>query len=64
MEHLAEIGLRNFSSILQSNEIEKSIGTIWVNQFHTASFFLYLLKTSENLWFFDIFRGYRKRSMT
>ena len=26
-------------------------------------FFLYPLKTSENLWFSDIFRGYRKRPL-
>ena len=26
-----------------------------------TDFFLYLLKTSENFWFFDVFRGYWKR---
>ena len=32
-----------------------------VNQFHAAGLFLYPLKTPENLWFSDIFRGYKKR---
>ena len=32
-----------------------------VNPFHSASHFLYPLKTSENLWFSNVFRGYRKR---
>ena len=26
--------------------------------------FLYPLKTSENLWFSDVFRGYRKKLLT
>ena len=34
-----------------------------VNPFY-ASLFLYLLKRSENLWFSDVFRGYRKRPAT
>ena len=32
-----------------------------LNPFHAIGLFLYLLKTSENLWFSDIFRAYRKR---
>ena len=32
-----------------------------INPFHAAGLFLYLLKTSENIWFSDVFRGYRKR---
>ena len=31
------------------------------NPFHTTSLFLYPLKTSKNLCFSDVFRGYRKR---
>ena len=29
--------------------------------FHATGLFLYPLKTSENLWLSDVFRGYRKR---
>ena len=29
--------------------------------FHATGLFLCPLKTSENLWFSDVFRGYRKR---
>ena len=31
-----------------------------INSFHATCLFLYPLKTSENLWFSDVFRGYRK----
>ena len=34
-----------------------------VNPFHTTGLFLYLLKSSENLWFSDAFRGCRKKPM-
>ena len=34
-----------------------------LNPFHATGFFLYLLKASENLWFSDVFRGYRKRTV-
>ena len=34
------------------------------NNSTASGLFLYLLKTSENLWFPDVFRGYRKRSLT
>ena len=40
---------------------------IWytaLNPFHSTGLFLYTLKTPENLWFSDIFRGYRKRLET
>ena len=33
----------------------------WINPFHATGLFLYPLKTSENLWFFDVSRGYRKK---
>ena len=32
-----------------------------INLFHTDDIYLYPPKTSENLWFSDVFRGYRKR---
>ena len=31
--------------------------------FHATGLFLHPLKTSKNLWFSDVFRGYRKRSV-
>ena len=31
-----------------------------INLFHATCLFLYPLKTSENLWFSDVFKGYRK----
>ena len=33
---------------------------MFLNLFHATGLFLYSLKT-ENLWFSDVFRGYRKR---
>ena len=33
-----------------------------LNPFHATDLFLYPLKTLENLWFYDVFRGCRKRS--
>ena len=58
---------------VNSNAIAKSlhhisrpaqVGTqrlrILINPSHATGFFLYLLKTSENLWFSDVFRGHRK----
>ena len=32
-----------------------------INQYHATSLFLYPLKISENLWFSEVLRGYRKR---
>ena len=34
-----------------------------INPFHATDLFWYPLKTSENLWFSDVFRGYQKRSV-
>ena len=34
-----------------------------LNPFHATDLFWYLLKTSENLWFSDVSRGYQKRSL-
>ena len=39
---------------------------IWfiaINPFHATGLFLYTMKTLENLWFSDVFRGYRKRQV-
>ena len=33
------------------------------NPFHATGLFLYFLKTSENLWFSNAFRGYRNRPL-
>ena len=38
--------------------------TLNINPFHATDLFLYPEKISENLWFSDIFWGYRKRSLT
>ena len=35
----------------------------FINPFHATGLFWYPLKTSENLWFSDVFRGYQKRSV-
>ena len=37
---------------------------IFLHPFHATDFFVYRLKTQENLWFSDVFRGYRKRPVT
>ena len=34
-----------------------------INPFNVTGLFLHPLKTSKNLWFSDVFRGYRKRQM-
>ena len=43
----------------------KFIGIInyCINPLHTTDLFWYPLKTSENLWFSDVFRGYKERSV-
>ena len=35
--------------------------TVLVKPLHATGLFLYPLKTSEILWFSDVFRGYKKR---
>ena len=35
-----------------------------INPSHATGLFLYLLKTSENLWLSDVLRGYRKKPVT
>ena len=32
-----------------------------INPFHASDLFFYCLKTLEDLWFSDVYRGYRKR---
>ena len=46
------------SSMTSFNE-----GKCLFNPFHATGLFLYPLKIWENLWFSDIFRGYRKRTV-
>ena len=41
--------------------IQNAILSVTPNPYHAFGLFLCLLKTSENLWFSDAFRGYRKR---
>ena len=36
----------------------------FLNPVHVTDLLLYLLKTSETLWFSEVFRGYRKRVLT
>ena len=45
------------------NSTLKSRYEKYVNQFHATDFFWYALKTSEDPWFSDVFRGYQKRSV-
>ena len=35
-----------------------------IKPFNTIDFLRYTLQTSENFWFSDVFRGYRKRPVT
>ena len=56
--------------ILENTEVEsissRAVGlgrATLLNQFHATGLFLYPLKTSENLWFSDVFGGYRKRTV-
>ena len=34
-----------------------------MNPFSVKNFFLYLLKSTENMWFSDPFRGYKRRAL-
>ena len=40
-----------------------NIGLKWVNSFHANFLVLDPLKTSENIWFFEAFNGYRNRTL-
>ena len=55
-ETIAEVSDPKFPEVTQFYITARSIR---INPFHTNVPFLYPLKTSENLWFFDVFRGYR-----
>ena len=41
--------------------LQKNFSATLSNTFHATGLFLYPLKTSENLWFSNVFRGYTKR---
>ena len=47
----------------QTEGTKESNNMKWVNPFHVIVLFLYPLKTSEILWFFDVFRGYRNGTL-
>ena len=38
----------------------RAIKSLFINSFHATGLFLYPLKATENLWFSDVFRGYRE----
>ena len=47
--------------VFDGNDCCKSFGKnihVYINPFQANTPFLYPLKTSENLWFSDVFRGY------
>ena len=53
------------SQNIQINYLFKTrVSQLLLNPFHAYCLFLYLLNTSKNLWFSDVFRGYRKRPVT
>ena len=58
--------IRDFLKILNSSDMQclncKLIHSI--NPFHASISFLYPLKTSGNLWFSDVFKGYRNGTLT
>ena len=43
------------------SKMKKKSVNDYVNPFHATVLFRYPLKASENLWFSDVFKGYRKR---
>ena len=52
--------LWNLDNIFEALQVcVKNFGPIFFNPFHANGPFLYPLKTLENLWFCDVFRGYR-----
>ena len=72
------VSLQNFQACVASSSVETHkikrgrpsieptlilIPTKLVNSFHATDLFWYLLKTSENLWFSHVFRGYQKISV-
>ena len=55
--------LDNISILLEvDNDLEEEITHLF-NPFHATNLFWYLLKTSENQRFSDVFRGHQKRSV-
>ena len=51
-----------FRSVNQLTGFNRA-ATFAFNTFHATDLFWYPLKASETLWFFDVFRGYQKRSV-
>ena len=52
--------LWNLDNIFEALQVcVKNFGPFFFNPFHANGPFLYPLKTLENLWFCDVFRGYR-----
>ena len=52
----------NFTS--EGFKLQENNLSYFLNPFHATGLFLHPLKTSENLWFSDVFRGYGKRPAT
>ena len=49
--------------ICENNGTGPGYSSCLINPFQANVPFLYPLKTSENLWFSDVFRGYRKGTL-
>ena len=56
--------LNLLNKVLPSRRVLTILELVPVNLFHATGFLLYPFTTSENLWFPDIFRGYRKTPVT
>ena len=56
-----KFGLNHFQDLELSFKEHSSI--LAINPYYVTGLFLYPLKTSGNLWFSDIFKGYRKKSV-
>ena len=57
------INLLNLKNKNKSGVTKGNIGKKWVNPFWSNVLFLYLLITSENQRFSDVFRGYRNGTL-
>ena len=49
--------------LYQLDLLKKKKAILYLNLFQATGLFLYHLKTSENLWFSYVFKGYRKKLM-
>ena len=61
IEKIKEARDKNKVCTLVLTDLSKAFECL--NPFQANVLFLYLLKTSENLWFSDVFRAYRKRTL-